>query len=108
MMLTRDMERILSNSQSARDSDNELIVQMLQARGLWATPKQLEVLRDFNFESVRRTRQKFQHDGKYPASPNIARTRRIKSQMVQQQIPNTKPERTEQLITRIPRPWGKG
>lgn len=101
--LSNQIERILANDPRTRDSDKELIIQVLEWLGAEFTPRQLEVLRQINFESVRRVRQKLQEQGKYMPSPEVARQRRLKGMIVEQNAPTAKPEYLGELIEDQPR-----
>lgn len=72
-----------------RDSDTELLIQMLQvhfAAGLNA--QQLSILRSINPESIFRARRKLQQTGEYlPDSPEVAKKRRLKGYELQQVAP---------------------
>lgn len=71
-----------------RDSDKELIVQVLQrCRGMNMTAEQMTIMRSVNFESIRRTRAKLQEQGKFLGSPEVMRKRRIKGYEVEQTAP---------------------
>lgn len=71
-----------------RDSDAELIVQILQRiLGAGLDHRQLSLLRSINFESVTRCRRKLQEGGEFLPSPEVARKRRLKSYEVQQTAP---------------------
>jgi hypothetical protein len=73
---------------SPRDSDKELIIQILQIhRNAEFTAEQLSIIRNLNFESITRARRKFQENGLYPPSPEVAKKRRIKSYEVEQTAP---------------------
>lgn len=82
------VEQVLASSVEARNSDNELIIQMLQANGAELTPRQEEVVRGLVFESITRVRRKLQHDGKYLPSDAVVKFRRFKSAQVQQIAPS--------------------
>ena len=72
-----------------RDSDTELIIQILQ-RCLEAdlTVEQMEKIRMVNFESATRCRRKLQEAGEYMPSPEVAKKRRLKSYEIQQVAPS--------------------
>lgn len=97
MRLLPLIEDILENNPRTRDSDKELFIQVMQRRGMELTYRQIDIMRDLNFESIRRTRQKLQEQGKYRASDRVAKQRRIKSYVMQQNAPIAKPERIEKL-----------
>lgn len=104
---TRLIESILRDNPRARDSDRELNIQVMQRMGVNLTLAQIDKLREINFESIRRTRQKLQEQGKYPPSERVAKQRRLKSMILQQNTPTSKPERIERLIDEQPHavPW---
>lgn len=73
---------------SPRDSDTELIIQMMQlVHGAGLDERQLMILRSMNFESITRCRRKLQEEGKFLPSPEVARRRRLKGYIVEQQAP---------------------
>ena len=72
-----------------RDSDTELIIQILQrCLGADLTVEQMEKIRMVNFESVTRCRRKLQEAGEYMPSPEVAKKRRLKSYEIQQVAPS--------------------
>lgn len=78
-----------------RDSDRELIIQILQwelikegGSELTLSKHQLEVVRRFNFESLTRARRKLQEAGKFLPSPEVAKRRRLKGYELQQTAPS--------------------
>lgn len=79
-----------------RDSDKELIIQILQFEGAGLTAEQMDMIRKFNFESLTRARRKLQEAGEYMPSPEIAKKRRLKGYELQQ----TAPKETAQGIHR--------
>lgn len=92
MRISKLTERILMSNRMARNSDKVLFLEILDRLGADLTYKQKQILSSFNFESVRRTRQKLQSDGKYLPDQKIALERRMKSYEAQQNMPGTKPE----------------
>lgn len=70
-----------------RDSDKEMIIQILQFEGAELTEPQMELMRKFNFESLTRARRKLQENGEYLPSPEIAKKRRLKGYELQQTAP---------------------
>jgi len=70
------VEKVLSNSKEARNSDKELILQVWEACGLVLDEKQREIWKKLpSSESIRRTRQKFQEEGKYTADHEVIKAR---------------------------------
>jgi hypothetical protein len=96
--LAHRVEDILAYSQDARDSDAELLVQVLQSMGACLTQYQKDLIHSFSVESITRCRRKFQEEGKYLPSAHIAKQRRLKSYTVQQIAPSAKPERLQEVI----------
>lgn len=70
-----------------RDSDKELIIQILQFEGAALTEAQMDLMRKFNFESLTRARRKLQEAGEYMPSPEIAKKRRLKGYELEQVAP---------------------
>lgn len=108
MNLTSQIKSVLNQNTLARDSDQELIIQVLLKRGIEFTFRQLQIVRELNFESVRRTRQRLQATGKFLPSPEVAEQRKKKAKAVRQNIVNATPEETEKMISRQPLEWGQG
>lgn len=75
-----------------RDSDREMVIQILQFSGCNLTAEQMTCMRQFNLESLTRARRKLQEAGNYLPSPEVAKKRRLKSYEIQQ----TSPEETAQ------------
>lgn len=70
-----------------RDSDREMIIQILQFSDCNLTAEQMTVIRQFNFESLTRARRKLQEAGQYHGSPEVMAKRRIKGYEIQQVAP---------------------
>lgn len=102
--LTPLIKNILMNNVKARDSDNEIIIEIIRKLGVFLTDAQEEKLRSINFESIRRTRQKIQQQGLYQPSPEVAKQRRLKAMIVQQNAPIASPDRLEYLTDHQPEP----
>lgn len=95
------VEMILAKSTEARDSDNVLIIEYLNDwKNAGFTPHQIQLIKDTNFESITRCRRKLQEGGKFLPSPEVAAQRRLKSYVVQQNIPNTDATDVPDLIRR--------
>lgn len=71
-----------------RDSDTELIIQLLQFNGANFTAEQMQLMRSWKFESITRCRRKLQEGGQYLPSPEVAKQRRLKSYELQQVAPS--------------------
>jgi hypothetical protein len=96
------VEDILMKYPHTRDSDKELIIGVLQALGANLSQEQRDLMRKVNFESIRRHRQKLQEKGLFQPSPEVAKRRRLKSYIVQQNAPTAKPEYLGELIEQQP------
>lgn len=71
-----------------RDSDKEMIIQILQFSGCGLTADQMTNIRRFNFESLTRARRKLQEAGQFYPSPEVAKRRKLKGWELQQVAPN--------------------
>lgn len=86
---------------SPRDSDQELIIQMIQRiYDADLGTRQMAILRRINFESITRCRRKLQENGEFLPSPEVAKARRLKGYEVQQTAPK---ESSSGLQNRIER-----
>lgn len=101
-MKTSDIiKNILGSDRQARNSDRHLIIKVWERQGLYLLPDQKEKFYHVvaSAESIRRTRQKLQEEGKYPADQVISGHRRFKGAQVQQNMPTTDAEDVENLIS---------
>lgn len=71
-----------------RDSDKEMLIQILQFEGADLSAEQMTTIRKFNFESLTRARRKLQESGQYLPSPAVAKKRRLKGWELQQVAPS--------------------
>lgn len=101
MKLNNTIEHVLTNYPEARDSDRYLILKVWEAYGLYLSEAQKDIYMACPIaESIRRERQQYQKAGKYEASERVARYRRIKSYVVQQNAPIASPEWLGEIIER--------
>lgn len=99
MSVTQQVENYLRDHRQARNSDRYLIALFLRDSDLGLTKEQIIKLIDFtSFETIRRTRQKIQQGGKYPADGEVKKERNKREQEMQQNMPTAKPERIEQIL----------
>lgn len=99
------VDKILSQSITARNSDKELILRVMEHYGIFLDDTQQARFKKMpSTETFRRIRQKIQEGGKYPADQKIGSERRYKGMRMQQYGPKLKPETIERII----KPWGKG
>jgi len=98
---------ILKVSSAARNSDRELLILYMQKFGMELTLKQIEKFRKMpSTETIRRSRQAIQEQGKYLASPAVEEERFRKYK----QMKNMPFEDPEELLKKqgyTVRPWGK-
>lgn len=88
MNTTDRIRNVLRASHAARNSDFELWLIYAAKSGLDLSENQIEVLRNMpTFETIRRTRQKLQENGEYPADPEVEQARFDKFKKVRQNIP---------------------
>lgn len=95
----KQVERVLIRSEKSRSSDNLLLAHILQEQGLQMSSDNWAIFMSVNFESITRCRRKFQKAGLYPPTPEVAKRRRLKAMIVQQNIPTTKAENVPELIS---------
>lgn len=100
-MKTSDIiKNILGADRQARNSDKRLLLRVWERQGLHLTEHQTtKFMEASSAESIRRTRQKLQQDGLYPADQIISGHRRFKGAQVQQNIPVTDADDVENLIS---------
>lgn len=102
------VEAMLQKYPRTRSSDTDLIIGILQSKGACLTEQQRNIIRSVNFESIRRTRQLLQHDGKYLPSADILASRKHKASMVRDAAGAHNDDMTIQLI-KAPLPdWLEG
>lgn len=101
------VKKVLEESERARSSDKILLVGVLQERGMRLSQVQLAIFMSVNMESVTRARRKYQEKGMYPPTKEVARQRRLKSMIIQQNMPTAKPGKIINLIEDQPKaiPW---
>jgi hypothetical protein len=99
MRVNKLIEQILTTDMQSRDSDRRLMLIVWHKLGLVLTPEQRELFMILpSTETIRRVRQKLQETGKYPAQAHVKHERYMKYLVMQQNIPQAKPERVESLI----------
>lgn len=97
MSLLPLVEDILRYNDKARESDRELLIQVMQRRGVNLSASQIDKLRDINFETITRIRRKLNEQGKYLPSVRTAKARHLKSLTMQQNAPVADAKRLEDL-----------
>lgn len=94
MKILEQVENIMKFSHAARNSDKELLVIYMQKFGLDLTPRQVELFKKMpSVETIRRSRQIIQEQGKYPADPAVDEARFKKYQEVKYNIKQEEPEK---------------
>lgn len=72
MTIQEKIELILKHDPASRDSDKRLQVIFMNKMGMNLSPEQIETFYSLPaLETIRRTRQQIQMDGKYPASAKV-------------------------------------
>lgn len=88
MQIKKEVERVLSAHENARNSDKALILHIMQGYGANLTKQQAEIIRDMpSFETITRIRRILQEQGKYPPSKEVEQHRYEK--FVKYQDPET-------------------
>lgn len=100
MKTVQIIKNILGNDRQARNSDRHLMLKVWEWQGLFLSESQrAKFMEVASAESIRRTRQKLQEDGAYPADQVIGATRRFKGAQVQQNMPVTDADDVENLVS---------
>lgn len=108
MRVSERVENILKVSQKARNSDLELWLIYAKKSGLSLSKEQEEVLREMpSFETIRRTRQKLQEQGLYPADEEVNEARYKKFKEVRQNIRDVEPDVLIEPTKYIIKEWGE-
>lgn len=93
MKISQQIENILKLVPATRDSDKELLIIYMQKSGMELTNKQIKLFKEMpSTETIRRTRQSLQEQGKYQASPEVDRARFEKFKQVRSEITDKSPE----------------
>jgi hypothetical protein len=97
--VSEEVERILEWYPETRNSDKKLLLRYYDQHGLHLTEEQADIFLSIKSpETIRRTRQKIQESGKYPATENVRRTRAHMSMVIQQNMPSAKPKYMDRLF----------
>lgn len=79
MNISEKVELILKHDPKSRSSDKRLQIIFMQKMGMNLTPEQVETFYSLPaLETLRRTRQAIQEQGKYPASVEVEAERKAK------------------------------
>lgn len=106
MRVSDEVEEILKEMPSARNSDRVLFLEYMQRNGMNLSLAQQERFWSLAMpETVRRVRQKLQEQGKYVATDKVLKERFRKSLIVQQNIPKTKPENVQKVLEQPAISW---
>ncbi len=99
--ISDQVEHALKEWPRTRNSDNDLLLAVLFMNGVLLSPKDKEMFRRINFESVTRCRRKFQEDGQYePTDPVVAQQRNFKALEIQQVAPSSTARQLQERIER--------
>lgn len=108
MKVVDQVANILKVSEKARNSDRELFIIYLQKIGFNLNEHQIDLLRTMpSFETIRRSRQLLQEQGKYPASEKVNEDRFAKYKAMRDGG-HTNPEETLEPPAKVYKPmeWG--
>ena len=90
-MLNNKVREVLENNRKARNSDQELVIDVWEKYGLYLSVEQrAKFLLIPSSDTITRCRRKIQENGEYQADENIKRHRKIKSMIIEQKIPKAK------------------
>lgn len=108
MKILDQVENILKASHAARNSDKELLIIYMMKFGMGLTSRQIELFKKMpSVETIRRSRQIIQEQGKYPADPEVDKARFEKYKQVKDGIHYVEPEELlEKQGIRV-LPWGQ-
>lgn len=96
------VQNLLRDNAKMRNNDRLLILTVWENYGFKLTDEQRQKFWDLpSAETIRRIRQKLQEKGDYPADASVARVRRHRSMVMQQNMPTSKPERIQQLMSDV-------
>lgn len=100
MKISEQVSNILGVSRAARNSDKELLIIYMQKAGMRLSDNQIAVFRSMpSVETIRRTRQQLQMDGKFPADQKIQDHRYEQYKEMRQGAGLVEPERVLEQST---------
>jgi hypothetical protein len=90
-MLNNRVRDVLKNNYKARNSDQELVIEVWEKYGLFLSAGQrAKILEIPSSDTITRCRRKIQENGEYQADESVKIHRKIKSMIIEQAIPKTK------------------
>jgi hypothetical protein len=93
------LHKVLANSKLARNSDRWAILEVWEEWGLYLDSEQVGLFMSLpSVESIRRTRQKMQEQGLYPADKKVQVERGFKAMSMQQRAPSATPDNISNVI----------
>jgi hypothetical protein len=108
MKIMNQVENILKVSQAARNSDKDLLVIYMQKMGMRLSLEQIAIFRKMpSTETIRRSRQAIQEQGRYLPSKEVEEMRFKKFQEVKGGIGLVEPEVLLEKQGYVVRPWGE-
>lgn len=108
MNVATRVENILRASRAARNSDTELLIIYMQKSGMDLSPLQMDKFRNMpSPETIRRTRQKLQEQGKFPADEAVDKARFEKYRAVKSNIKSESPEKLLEAQGYHVKPYGE-
>lgn len=109
MKVKEQVENILKYVAKTRDSDKELYIIYMQKSGMELSERQIEKFRKLpSLETIRRTRQQLQEEGKYLATPEVEKERYRKFKEMRGNIMyHDDPEKILESQGKVILPYGK-
>lgn len=108
MKIGEQVENILKASHAARNSDKELLILYMQKFGMALTSEQVALFRKMpSVETIRRTRQQLQEQGKYEADESVNEARYKKYTETRGSLNHKKPEEILETMGYTVLPWGQ-
>lgn len=97
------VENALIRNPKARDSDKVLFLEVWEMMGFYLSDIQKAKFMNLpSTETIHRIRRKLQQQGKWEASSNVSNSRRLKSLIVQQNMPKASINTAERVLEEVP------
>ena len=104
MRTSMAVEWALKNSVEARNSDKVLVIKVWEQMGLHLSDAQKEKFLSLpDPQSIGRERRKLQEKGAYPATKEVSKARRLKSLIIQQNMPNANLKTADRVLNEQPK-----
>ncbi len=102
MTITNRVESILKHVPKTRSSDKELLITYMQKSGMELTDKQIELFKQLpSMETIRRSRQVIQMEGRYLPTKEVEEARFEKYQQMKQGVGLTDPSNILETVKQL-------